>query len=432
MPSNIILSSEEIVVCPKCAHRFAIELGITKQTMEQYEREYDRTFQERSKELKAELSKEAAKDAEKLYKSKISELNEQIEASNQELKRSQGQMKKLKAEIEAKAREEFDEERKSMQEQLDEKEAAIKDFRAKEIALRKDRNKLEEEKKNFELEQQRKLDEAKKEIEKRTAEAEAEKFKFKEAEYKKKLNDALQANAELTRKLEQGSQQLQGEVLELELESLLRNSFPYDDIKEIAKGIRGADVLQCVHTQAGMICGAIIWEAKRAQNWSDRWLRKVKDDCIGANADIPVIVSTVLPKECKEPFKIIDGVWVISDSIIRPVAETLRVMLIETNRLKTQNEGSLRKADLIYSYLSTPQFAQNLRSILESFAQMKRDLDREKAAMYRTWKKRETQLERVAVGMSSMVGQIQAIAQDSLPQLESIEQLLLPGESEAE
>ncbi len=255
---------------------------------------------------------------------------------------------------------------------------------------------------------------------------------MKEAEYKKRLEDAGKANAELTRKLEQGSQQLHGEVLELELESILRDSFPNDDIKEIAKGVRGADVLQCVYTQTGHICGTIIWEAKRAQNWSDKWLQKVKDDCMSANADIPVLVSTVLPKDCDEIFKIIDGVWVVSNRIIRPVAETLRVMLIQTNNLKTQNEGSSRKADLIYSYLGTPQFSQNLRSVFETFAYMKRDLDREKSAMYKTWKKRETQLERVAVSMSNMVGQLQAIAQDSLPELDKIDQLLLPGESETE
>lgn len=432
MPSNIILSSEEIVICPKCSHKFPIEQGITRQTIEQHESEYDRVFQERSKELKEELSKEAAKNADKLYKSKISELNEEIENSKQALQESETRMKKQRKDIEAKVHKEFEEERKTLQEQLDEKEAAIKDFRDKEIALRKEKDKLEEDKRNFELEQRRKLDEAKKDIEKKVTETEAEKFKYKEAEYKKQLDSALAANMELTRKLEQGSQQLQGEVLELELEALLKAAFKYDEVKQIAKGVRGADVMQHVCTSTGQLCGTIIWEAKRAQNWSDKWLQKVKDDCISANADIAVLVSTVLPKDCDEIFKIIDGVWVVSNRIIRPVAETLRVMLIQANNLKTQNEGRSRKADLIYGYLGTSQFAQNLRSVFETFAYMKRDLDREKSAMYKTWKKRETQLERVAVSMSNMVGQLHAIAQDSLPQLDKIDQLLLPGESETE
>jgi hypothetical protein len=432
MASNIMLSSEEIVVCPKCSHKFPIEQGITKQTIEQREREYDKVFQERSNELKEELSKVAAKNAEKVYKSKISELTDELESSKEALQESGARMKKIRKDAEAKAYKEFEQERKSLKEELDDKEAAIKDFKDREITLRREKKKLEEDKRNFELEQQRKLDDAKKEIEKSIREAEAEKFNYKEAEYKKKLDAALKANEDLTRKLEQGSQQLQGEVLELELQRILQEAFPNDHIKEIAKGARGADVLQSVCTQGGHICGTIIWEAKRAQNRSDKWLQKLQDDRMAETADIAVLVSTTMPKDCSEAFKIIGNIWVVSYRVIRPIAETLRVMLIETSKLKLANKGRGEKADLIYDYLCSPNFGNDVRSVIETFAYMKRDLDREKNAMYKTWKKRESQLERVAVSMSSMVGELQAIAQESLPQLGKIDQLLLPGESDEE
>jgi len=403
MSSNIILSTDEIVICPNCTNRFPIEKGITTQIIKKYEEEYKTLLQEDSKEIEKLLSKENEK-----------------------------RIKKVKQDTEEKLKLEFDEERKGLKLDLEDKDSKIKKFREQELKLLKEHKQLEEDKQNFELDKERELKEAKQAIEKKVLETEAQKFEFKEAEYKKKLEEALKANLELTRKLEQGSQQLQGEVFEEELERILRESFVYDDIKEIAKGARGADVLQRVCTQSGQVCGSIVWEAKRTQNWSDKWLQKVKDDCLTENADIPVTVSTNFPKESKEVFLIIDGVWVCRKEVIRPVAETLRLLLIKTQSLLRQNEGQSRKADLIYNYLGSAQFAQNLRSIFEAFAHMKQDLDREKTAMYKSWKKRDSQLERVAISMSSMVGQIQSIAQNSLPELDKIDQLLLPGESETE
>ena len=403
MTHNIILSTDEVITCPSCSKHFPIGQAITVQTIEKYKDEYQMFLQESSKELENRLLEENEK-----------------------------RMEKLKEGTESKLRKEFDEERKSLKEDLEEKESKIKEFRENELKLLKEQKKLEEDKQNFELEKERELREAKKEIGKKVALAEAGKFEFKEAEYKKRLEDALKANADLTRKLEQGSQQLQGELLEQALEKILRESFIYDDIKEISKGVRGADVLQCVCTKSGQICGTIIWEAKRTQNWSDKWIQKVKDDCISKNADISVIVSTNLPKDCKDLFTIREGVWLCSEKIVRPVAETLREILVQTSNLKLQNEGSSRKADLIYNYLASSQFAQNLRSVFQSFVDMETDLNREKRAMYKNWKKRELQLERIGVSMTNMVEQIQSIAQNSLPELDKIPQLLLPGASEDE
>jgi hypothetical protein len=403
MAESIILSTEEIITCPHCGRSFAIEQGITGQVIEKYKDAYRATLQESSQEIEGRLAKENAE-----------------------------RMKKLKEETESKLRKEFDEERQSLKEDIKDKDAKIKTFRKNELELLREQKKLEEDKKNFELEKERELREAKKAIEKKVALAEAEKFELKEAEYKKKLEDALKANTDLARKLEQGSQQLQGEVLEQALEKILRESFIYDDISEIAKGVRGADVLQCVCTKSGQICGTIIWEAKRTRSWSDRWIQKVKDDCVSNNADIAVIVSTNLPKDCRELFTIREGVWLCSEKIVRPVAETLREILIQTSNLKIQSEGSSRKADLIYSYLASSQFAQNLRAVFQSFVDMETDLNREKRAMYKNWKKRELQLERVAVSMTNMVEQIQSIAQNSLPELDNIPQLSLPGELESE
>jgi len=67
---------------------------------------------------------------------------------------------------------------------------------------------------------------------------------------------------ELKEKSERGSQQLQGEVQELELEDFLKSNFPLDNIQPVPKGKRGADVIQIVINSQGKECGSIIWESK--------------------------------------------------------------------------------------------------------------------------------------------------------------------------
>ena len=247
-----------------------------------------------------------------------------------------------------------------------------------------------------------------------------------EAEYKKKIEDAQKANEALRRKLEQGSQQLQGEVLELELEHILSSAFLHDQIDEVKKGVRGADIMQTVRTPAGQTCGKIIWEAKRAENWTEKWLQKLKDDQLEAKADIAVLVTTVMPKGVTDPFVRIGDVWVVSPHVMRPVAETLRVILIEAYKLKLVNTGRNEKMELLYNYLSSTQFSQKIRTMIESFEVMRSDLESEKRAMQKIWAKRQTQIERVTTSMVTVVGELQGIAHDAMPQLDSIEQLALP------
>ncbi len=400
MSNNIILKTDDIVVCPECEHKFPIELGITRQTISKYEQEYEQIFQERSETLEKQLTEENEK-----------------------------RIKKIKEDAETKLKKEFDQERKELQDTLNEQGTKLKESRAKELKLLKEQKKLEEDKEIFELQKETELREAKKGIAEKAAQDEYDKFKLREADYRKQLEDAKKSNEDLTRKLERASQQAQGEVLEQEVESVLVEAFRYDDIKEIAKGARGADVLQCVRTQSGQVCGNIIWEAKRAQNWSPGWLKKVKEDCILHEADIPVIVSTNPPKDCAGLFTIIDGVWVCSDKIIRPLAEVLREMLIQASDLKNRNEDSGRKADLLYSYLGSRQFEQNLISVFQTFVDMENDLNREKRAMYKNLKKRQLHLESVWTNMINMATQINAVSKGELFQLESIPQLQLPGEA---
>src|SRR5260370_15869866 len=131
------------------------------------------------------------------------------------------------------------------------------------------------------------------------------------------------------RKAEQGSQQLQGETLEIELESLQGSRFPGDVIEPVAKGEFGGDVVHRVLGPMGQDCGTILWEAKHTKNWSDGWLAKLRDDQRAAKAEIALIVSRALPKGV-ESFDLIDNIWVAEPSFAIPLAVPLRQQEIES------------------------------------------------------------------------------------------------------
>ena len=318
---------------------------------------------------------------------------------------------------------EFKEEKQALAEELLEKNNKINEFRAQEIELRKQKRAMDEQQANMEIELQRKLEDERTKMIDQISASEVARFSMIEAEYKKKIEDAQKANEDLRRKLDQGSQQLQGEVLELELEHVLSTSFLHDQIDEVKKGQRGADVLHTVRTIQGIECGKIIWEAKRAENWTDKWLHKLKDDQQEAKADIAVLVTTVMPKGVDEFIVRIGDVWVVSPQVIKPVAEMLRVVLLEANKLKMVNTGRNEKMELLYNYLSSAQFSQKIRTMLEAFESMRADLEAEKRAMQKIWSRRQTQIERVTNSMTTVVGELQGIAHEALPQLDNLETL---------
>jgi len=247
---------------------------------------------------------------------------------------------------------------------------------------------------------------------------EEQKFKVME---KEQTIAAMQKQIEdLKRRAEQGSQQLQGEVQELELENLLRVKFPFDNIEPVSKGEFGGDVIQRVFSQQGQTSGTILWESKRTKNWSDGWLTKLREDQRTAKAEIAVIVSQVLPKDI-ESFDIVDGVWVTHPRAAIPVATILRQTLLQVSMARQSSEGQQTKTEMVYQYLTGPRFKQRVEAIVEAFSSMQEDLDRERKAIMKQWAKREEQIERVMNATVGMYGDLQGIAGKSLQEIEGLE-----------
>ena len=252
---------------------------------------------------------------------------------------------------------------------------------------------------------------------KREAE-EAERLKV--AERDQKIASMQRTIEELQRKAEQGSQQTQGEVQELELESLLRSKFLYDTIEPVPKGDYGGDVLHRVVSQSGVACGTILWESKRTKNWGPSWLAKLREDQRAAKAEISVLVSQALP-EGVDTFDVIEGVWVAHPRLIVPVATVLRDLLLQVSTARTVNEGQQTKAEMVYQYLTGPRFRLRVEAIVEAFSSMQDDLEKERKAIMKQWAKRSEQIERVMGATVGMYGDLQGIAGKSIQEIEGLE-----------
>lgn len=429
MQDKIILDANERIVCPKCSHEFTLGDGITRQTIDRHTEEFEALLKARREELEEHLVQEAQRKAMQQTAEQIGKLQEQVSAAKRAEREAQESIERVRAEAREKAVADAAQDRQSLEEDLVRKNDEIKNFREKEISLRRQKQELEDQQRDMELELRRKLDDERSKITAAVSQREAERFSMMEAEWKKKIEDAQKSNEDLRRKPEQGSQQLQGEVLELEVEQTLAATFFHDLVEEVKKGVRGADVIQTVRTSTGIAAGKIIWEAKRAENWSDKWLQKLKDDQQEAKADIAVLVSTVMPKGVTDPFTRIGDIWVISPQVLRPMAETLRVILLESSKLRQANVGRDEKIEQLYNYLASPAFAQRMRTVMDTFGTMQSELDSERRAIQRIWAKRQSQIERALKSMTTVVGELQGIAQGSLPelgQIDTLEVLALP------
>lgn len=328
-----------------------------------------------------------------------------------------------------KVKEQFELQMKQMQEDAQEKDTRIKELIEQITELTKELRQSKKEQEEAELEMGKKLLEERVKLKEELEKTLQEKSNLEVAEIKKQLEDTKKALEDAQRKAAQKSQQLQGEVLELELEELLRSSFPHDEIEPVGKGVTGADVRHIVKSPKGYNCGTILWEFKRTKEWKEAWLTKLKDDMRAEKANIPVIVSAVLPKEIESGFGLKDGVWVCDQSLILPLAMVLRKNLLDVGFQKLVSANRGEKADLLYGYITSHEFQQQVENIVEVYRDMQQQVAKERAAFEKIWKMREAQVQKLLHGTANIVGSMQGLAGASMPQIKGLD-LLDDGEEQ--
>jgi hypothetical protein len=319
------------------------------------------------------------------------------------------------ADLDAKARELTE-----LQDVLKARNAKLAEAQRAQADLIVKQRELDDAKRELELTVQKRVEDGLNEVRLKARREAEEGLKQKVLEKDQTITSMQRTIEELKQKADQGSQQLQGEVQELELEGLLRSKFPYDTVMPVPKGEFGGDIVQSVRSQTGQPSGTILWEIKRTRNWSDAWLVKLREDQRTAKAEISVLVSNVLPKGI-DTFHIVDGVWVAHPRCVIPVATILRNTLLQVTLARQAGEGQQSKTEMVYEYLTGPRFRQRIEAIVEAFSSMQDDLDRERKVIMKQWAKREEQIMRVMGGTIGMYGDLQGIAGKSLQEIEGLE-----------
>lgn len=422
------------ITCPNCRTEIPLTESLAAPLLETTRLQYEQKLQQKD-ELVAKREKDIREREQELVEAKrtlddqiADRVAEQLKSERTHLIAEEARKAKLAsaAEFEAKARELAD-----LQELLKSRDLKLAEAQKTQADFIKKQRELDDARRELELTIEKRVQESLLNTREQARREVEEEQKLKVAE-KEQIIAAMQKQIEeLKRRAEQGSQQLQGEVQELELEELLRGKFPFDIIEPVPKGEFGGDVIQRVMGAGDQAVGTILWESKRTKNWSDTWLPKLREDQRAAKAEVAVIVSQALPKGV-ETFEAIDGVWVANPRTALPVAVILRQSLIEIAQARQTSAGQQTKTEMIYQYLTGPRFRHRIEAIVEAFSTMQNDLDRERKAIMKQWAKREEQILRVMQATVGMYGDLQGIAGKTLQEIDGLSLAALEDQRNSE
>ena len=378
--------ADQSIACPSCGKKIPLSRALRAEIETSLKAE----FSERERELRGEFARALEADRERAEKDGVKKAEQKLANDLQALR-----------------------------EQVKEQAGELEDARRVELALRKREQALERKQADLEVTIARTMADERAKIVTETEERAAEAHRLKDAEKERQFADMRRQIEDLKRKADQGSQQLQGEAGEDEIEAILRQAFPMDEIGGIGQGVRGADVHQVVVDARGARRGSILWECKNARNWSDGWIAKLKADQRSLRADVAVLVTAALPKDCRR-FTIIDGILVTDFACAGALAAVLRANLLE---LAQARNAAIQKHDtleLLHRYLCGVEFRQRVEAIVDAFTKMRQDLEQERRAAERAWAKRAKQIDAVTFNVSGMYGDLQGLV-PSLPRIAPLE-----------
>lgn len=404
------------ITCPNCAHAFDVEEALAGKLEAQFQAEYERKVAQQAAKFNAERDKvvaersrlEAAQAEFEAKKARENELfKERLEKNVAQQVAEKVAAKE--AEISKRTHDDFSQKLESLQAENARRQAENKELKAKEVALLQRERDLKEQAEELDLRVQKQLLEQQQAIEEKARAKEREANALKEKEYQKQLDDQRKLIDEMKRKAEQGSMQMQGEVQELALEALLRQRYPFDDVSEVAKGVRGADCVQTVVNERQKPCGSIVYESKRTKNFGGDWIDKLKQDQVNCKADIAVLVTATMPADMPQ-FGLRDGVWVCSFDEVASLSMVLRQQLLRVQSVRSAEENKGDKMELVYRFFTSNEFAQNVKLMVENHHNMEVQLIKERRAMEKLWKEREKQIGVVQQNLASLFGSIKGIA----------------------
>ncbi len=380
--------AEDTVTCPRCG----AEIPVGAAFRDSIESRANELYEKR---LKTEVDRKVADEREKIKENLIQEFGSKLS---------------------------------QMEDSVWIKEKHLQEAQKRESEERKKRLDLEESLKEQKLASERQIEEVKGKLKEIMRKEYDEEFNLKSREIRQTNESLMKQVQELRQKLEQGSQQLQGEVMEGEIEDRLKTAFSSDHISPVPQGTRGPDLIHKVRNPGGIDSGVIAWEVKRTKEWRDEWIDKLKGDLVNYNAEIGIIVTKALPRDIST-FGVKNGILVANFETAVPLAVIARMNLIELARQRRLGESSNETKDILYRYLTSTQFRQRVEAVAEGIVRMKGDIESEKRSMERQWAKRTKEIEKAMGNISGMFGDLQGIMG---PSLSNVKTLSLPERDEEE
>jgi len=399
------------IICPNC--KTEIDLDKIAEEKFKYKLEEQKVYLEREQQKQREV-----------FEKEMEEKTIEMRKKAQEFADKKALEERKKVELEM----------KDMTDRLQKAEKDQQEAKKMELEFMKKQRELEDKEKNIDLEMEKKLfverkkievsleeklkESSKKEMDERLASIQ-EDFRKKELEYQKQQEQLKKSLDDAKRKAEQWSQQIQGDIQEDDLKQTLQMAFPMDKIDDVATWVKWADIMQTVKNSLGQEAWTIIWESKNTKAWSDSWLSKLKDDKIRAKANIAIIITTVLPKDIKN-FGLVGDVFITLPEYSLQIANIMRDKILSISKVEKSLVWKDVKMEILYKYLTSEEFWGKINSIVDAFQKLKDDLDTEKRAMERIWKKREKELERVIMSTSMMYWDFEWIIGQTLPGWEKL------------
>ena len=410
------METKKTLRCTNCNSILDVDELLINQFQESIKKdlqsELDRREQDlkKQKELFSKQSLKLEKEKEEVQKLIDSKVSTQLKSKEQALKDS--------------IRKELKEERSL---QLQELEDELKEKSKQLIELNQTKAKMQRLSREYEEKESKIHAEYEDKLQKKLVSLESDMKDKLDLQNSVKLQEKQNIIDSLTRKLDEaskrassiGSQQNQGESLEIIAEDILKNGL--DSIEEIKKGQRGGDIIQYVKSKDGKNMGSILYEIKRVSKWSDSFLKKIRQDNLSHKCDLMVIVSTSLPSDMKSKYMLKEKIWLTSPEHLSDLSLLLRFGLIKTQSVIQAHKNSKEKMAMLYNYLSSESFRATFENILQGFKSLQDSHHEEQRKLQLLWKKRSQHLESVLSSTIEFYGSIKSISENSIPTIEMLE-----------
>ena len=410
------MANNQHIKCPSCGENIDVNSILIQQLETEIHQKLKVSFDEKKQKVTEESL--AFQEEKKLFE--LQKLNEKELFDEQLSSQLKEQEKILEAKIKKQLTEEQSAQLNIMQAELNEKSQKLIELNASKAEIEKLKREKNEMQGIADLAAQEKMSVILSQEKEKIQKAADEKNELKLKELQKKIDDQRLLTEEMKRKQEQGSMQLQGEVQELAIEEWLQQQYPIDTIDEIKKGARGGDCIQIVNTRTTQNCGKIYYESKRTKKFEATWIDKFKADMRIKGADIGVIVTESMPTEM-DRMGLKDGVYICTFQEFKSLSGILRESIIQINSAMTSQLDRGDKMQVLYDYLTSNNFRMQVEAIVEGFTAMKTAIESEKRSMYRIWKEREKQIEKVTINTIDMHASIRGIAGTAIQAVKALE-----------